>query len=54
MEFNADKRHEIGTKIYIKCNACCMISEQIVIPSSNENMQSSQCTECENVNEWTI
>jgi hypothetical protein len=54
MEFNAEVRHEIGKRIYIKCGVCCMITEQIVIKASNTDMQAAQCTECQATDEWII
>gem|GEM_PF-4150120 len=54
MELNADIRHEIGERIYIKCSTCFMITEQVIIPASYTDTQASQCTECQSVDEWII
>ena len=54
MEFNADIRHEIGVRIHIKCPACCMFTEQVIIPASCTDMQAAQCTECQSTDEWII
>ncbi|MGA4519266.1 hypothetical protein ACPA0F_18570 [Solibacillus silvestris] len=54
MEFNADVKHEIGTRIYVKCGICCMITEQVVIPATHTDTQATQCTECQRIDEWIV
>ena len=54
MIFNADTKHPIGERIYIKCAVCCMVTEQIVIESAYTDTQAAQCTECQATDEWII
>lgn len=54
MEFNLDTRHAIGTRVYAKCDICCMITEQVIIHANNTDTQASQCSECQSTDEWII